>query len=206
MSQDEDLSGLTDEQLAGRAQAGCVASFDLLARRMRPRLVHALWKRIGNQADAEDVAQEALIRAHQHLDRYDRQYRFTTWLFTIAFRLDISRRRKIRPAQSIDGAEPLADGGTPPEQTAARRDLSANLWAVAERQLSDTHYTALWLRYGEELSPQEIAKVMRKTTVSIRVLLHRARQKLAPYVADLARDQGIVGRIEPAADTSGGAP
>ncbi len=179
-------AAVVDEALVARAKAGCTDSFDELARRWRPRLVAALWKRTGSEADAEDVAQDALVRAHEKLHLHDGKYRFSTWLFTIAFRLDISRRRKVKPTVSL-GEYDAADAKQPtPAEASARREANDNLWAVAERKLSEPYYTALWLRYGEDMPPNEIARVMKKTTLAVRVMLHRARRGLAPHVAELA--------------------
>lgn len=193
---------MADEALVAQAKAGSRDAYDELARRWRPRLVAALWKRTGSEADAEDVAQDALLRAHERLYQHDGKYRFSTWLFTIAFRLDVSRRRRKRPAVAL-GDYDAADVRQPtPAVTVETSEARDNLWAIAERKLSEPYYTALWLRYGEDLPPTEIAQVMRKTTLAVRVMLHRARQKLAPHVAELAAVQSET--LQPAMKLSGG--
>ncbi len=66
-----------------------------------------------------------------------------------------------------------------PAAIIADREQGRLLWAIAERLLNDTQRAALWLRYAEELSYGDIARVLGKTTVSVRVALHRARGVLA---------------------------
>lgn len=199
------LNHLTDEQLVERALAELAAgesagAFDVLAARWRPRLVAALWKRTRSEADAEDVAQDALLRAHQKLELFSGQHRFSTWLFTIAFRLDISRRRREKPTVSLAvfETEPheVASAGDPTSDLAADRELADNLWAIAARELNESYYTVLWLRYGEQQSPAEIARVLNKTKLAVRVTLHRARQKLAPHVAHIAEQAGVTAERE----------
>jgi RNA polymerase sigma factor (sigma-70 family) len=66
---------------------------------------------------------------------------------------------------------------------AERSDEVDNLWQVAKSALNDAQFTALWLHYGEDLSPAEVAQVMNRSRVGVRVLLHRARIRLAEALA-----------------------
>src|SRR5260221_5845500 len=75
---------LTDEQLVARTLSGAKDAFNQLVLRHERRLYRFLVKTAHDPADAEDAAQQAFIKAHMHLARYDARWRFTTWLFTIA--------------------------------------------------------------------------------------------------------------------------
>jgi RNA polymerase sigma-70 factor, ECF subfamily len=181
------------EDLARRAQSGCVTSYTELSRRFRPRLLHVLQRRLGNRfEDAEDVTQEALARAWQCLGTYDGRSRFSTWLFTIALRLatDHHRRTNRRPIRVADGD--AARSPETPEDLVLRRELTDNLWRIAGFVLTGPQYTALWLRYGEDLSVGEVAQVVGKSAIGTRVLLHRARALLRPHAARLIHDEGEV--------------
>src|SRR5882757_4667543 len=81
MSPDSSLAAISAEELAVRARDGSRVSFDELVVRYRPRLVAFLTRRLGDAAEAEDVAQETFLRAYDHLDRYDPARPFSTWLF-----------------------------------------------------------------------------------------------------------------------------
>lgn len=180
-----DLGAIEANELVRRAHGGCADSCTELSRRFRPRLVKLLVVQFGGQySDAEDLAQEALARAFQHFDRFDPRYRFSTWLYTIAIRLahDVARSQRRRPRQvSLNDVDCVARSPTVASQVQQQEDIG-NLWAIAKRVLSEDQYTAMWLRYGEDLSAVEVAKVMRKSRIGVRVLLHRARLALVAVI------------------------
>ena len=84
--------------LVARALDGCQDCYSELATRYFPRLVQLVLPRVSsrNLMDAEDVAQESLKRAFENLATFDPQYRFTTWLYTIAIRIAIDHNRHYR--------------------------------------------------------------------------------------------------------------
>ncbi|HWB10425.1 MAG TPA: sigma-70 family RNA polymerase sigma factor [Pirellulales bacterium] len=188
---DESLAGLKAidaNELARRAQDGCADAFSELTLRFRPRLLNLLCGQMGAaHCDAEDIAQESLVRAFQNLHRFDHHYRFSTWLFTIAVRMarDHARSQRRRPPHV--GLDEAQCHSREPEisERSERLDAVDNLWQTARRVLTDPQYTALWLRYAEDLSPAEIAQVMRKSRIGVRVLLHRSRSRL---IAELTRE------------------
>lgn len=183
---------LSDEQLAARVQGGCVKSYEQLDQRYRVRLIHLLRRRVGREADAEDLAQVALWTAYEKIGRYDPNRKFSTWLFTIAVRkaIDHGRFPANRPASAGgisggggDATLGLADERNPgPLQraiAAEENDRAGALWRLADEVLKPKQWTALWLHYGEDQTPAEIAKAMHITRVNARVLLHRARKALS---------------------------
>lgn len=176
------LDALRDEALARRVQRGCVRSYEELDRRLRPRLVYLLTKRTGSREDAEDLAQQALMRAYQRIDRYDPGRRFRSWLFTIAIRLAIDGYRKRGIRTTGEGIERAVDPGAGPAETVSQLDGQRRLWALADRVLDPTQRTALWLHYGEQLKAKEIAKTLGITAVHVRVLLYRARRTLMTHL------------------------
>ncbi len=181
----------SDEDLALAARAGETSAFEALVARFEGSLYSFLRVRTGNAAEAEELAQDAFLRAWERLARYDPRWRFSTWLFTLARNLAVSRARshKMRAV----GEEELASvsAGADPALIAAERDEHANVWGIATRVLSPEQRSALWLRYGEDLSIEEVASVLRKNRVTVRVLLFRAREALA---AHLERSTGGIPR------------
>ena len=165
------------EELAVRSQNGCQASFAELVRRYGGRLLVLMQQRTGNLHDAEDLVQDTFVKAYRNIHRYQSSFRFSTWLFTIATRLADSHYRRRHILQGVS----QATSDLPSPDTVAVDDESReNLWALA-RSLSTNQHQALWLRYAEDMSIKEIAKVMRKTQVSVKVLLYRARMNLARF-------------------------
>lgn len=178
-SLDGSLGASSDEELARRALAGCAASFAELDRRMRPRLMAALYRRLPSHDDREEVAQQALARAYERLGDYDDRWRFTTWLFTIAFRLASDLRRQQRRRGGAELTEDVKDARQrEPWRAAADAELRGNLWATAERVLDERSYTLLWLRFAEGLDNDEIATALKLTRLHVRVLQHRALKRL----------------------------
>jgi RNA polymerase sigma-70 factor (ECF subfamily) len=163
-----------DDHLVARTLAGDRGAFNLLVRRHERRLFRFLCKSAQTAADAEDAMQQALVKSYVHLARYDARWRFTTWLFSIALRelRTIHRRSAARPAAAAldNHAEPAAR----PDPAPDLGDGPGEIWQTARRVLKDVQYTALWLRYGEDLQAREIAKVMGRPRVWVSVTLHRA--------------------------------
>lgn len=167
------LCELTSEELAWQARRGCQASFAELVRRFAPRLQAFLCRRTRDRHEAEDLVQDTFLRAYENLARYDNAWRFSTWLFTIASRAAVSRGRRKRVEPPCGDLHAL-----PCDETAEKRELSENLWAIAA-QLPEGQRRCLRLRYAEEMSVKEIARVMGKSQVCVKVLLYRARVNMA---------------------------
>lgn len=167
------------EDLAVRASRGDAfgkACFARLVDQYQSRLYTFLVRRGESPPDAEELTQEAFLRAWERLGTYDPRWQFSTWLYTIALRLAISRRRRaplvlVRETPDTPVREESRDD--------ERRTLGARLWALAAEHLTQDQHTALWLRYAENLDIPEIARVMGKSRVAVRVCLFRARQHLA---------------------------
>ena len=166
--------------LVDRALSGCADSFQELVTRYTPRLLVMLTHRHrGNRADAEDVIQETLLRAYENLHRYDARHDFRVWLFTIAFRISTDHLRKHkRDARLLKERAALTaqlhDGPCLVEQ----QDSVQSIWNSAKQVLGEYHFSVLWLSVGEELSNKEIAVILGRSALSIRVAVHRAKKTL----------------------------
>lgn len=193
---DSSEEALSDETLAARVQTGCVKSYEILDRRYRVRLIHLLRRRVGREADAEDLAQVALWTAYEKIGRYDPKRKFSTWLFTIAVRKAIDHGRANAKHVAPAGREPTAGGDAiialpdstpgPLQRTLAaeQHDRNSAIWQLADDALKPAQWTALWLHYGEDQTPAEVARAMNITRVNARVLLHRARKILGDKLSD----------------------
>jgi RNA polymerase sigma-70 factor (ECF subfamily) len=170
----------TDEDLAARAASGSRSAFEELVTRYSARLLHFLESRSGPGSDAEDLVQETFLKAYRNIERFDPGRRFSTWLYTIALRLAISRHRS-------QGARPLpldpegpAHPSPGPQEALIRKEeaqSAGNIWFLA-RTLKPREYEVLWLRYAEEMPLKDIARTMKRSQVGVRVLLHRSRLRL----------------------------
>lgn len=175
---------MTNEDLAAQAQKGSERAFGELYDRLGPRLYNFLLRRVRDGDAAEDLTQEAFLRAWRSIGRYDRRWRFSTWLFTIGSRLASNHQRTIgRTVNGLETARPTSpeDG---PDSMLIQREDRRQLWIVAERALPSDQLSSLWLRYAEDLPIAEVARIMEKSNVAVRVLLFRARRALADALAE----------------------
>lgn len=165
----------TDEELAGEARAGSRRSFEELAVRYRRRLFVFLRPRLGSDQDAEDMVQETFLKLFRNIGSYDPAFRFSTWLFTSASRQAISayRKRAKTPGMIRLDDRDVADPRTEGPETA----LGTGLWDAA-RTLGESQFRVLWLRYGEDLGIDDIARVVGRSRLAVRLLLHRGRVNL----------------------------
>jgi RNA polymerase sigma factor (sigma-70 family) len=174
----------SDEELAARAQLGCMPSFEELLRRFQAPLLNFL-RHVGPAPDAEDVLQETFLRAYSRLHFYRSQWRFATWLFTIARRTSINYHRRPRPPADEAAMLHAASAAPGPAEAAAAADGRQYLWAAARRTLSEDEVSALWLHYVDEMPVGEIAAVLDRSTVAVKTMMFRARKKLLPLVGEL---------------------
>jgi RNA polymerase sigma-70 factor (ECF subfamily) len=169
---------MSSEDLAAQARNGSSECFSELVRRHRGEVLGFLTSRASNAADAEDLTQEAFARAHQKLELYDPSRRFTPWLYTIAQRLMLSHYRK-RKAMALTHEEMIEDSRPGPAKVLEESDSARNLWYQVADILPPAQLEVLWHRYSDGLSMKEIASKTGRTVVHVKVLLHRARTRLA---------------------------
>jgi RNA polymerase sigma-70 factor, ECF subfamily len=170
----------TDEELVVRARGGDLGAFERLVERHRA-VVTRVAARIAGRGDADDVAQDAFLRAYHRLGRWRGEGPFRTWLLQIAHNsaLDALAARR---ADALELAEAAYEAADAPERTPAahleaaerRRRLDVKLKA-----LSPAHRTVLVLRDVEGLSYDEIAEVAHMPLGSVKGRLHRARAQFA---------------------------
>ena len=171
----------TDEELAREARAGSRRSFEELALRYKRRLFVYFRPRLGSDQDAEDLVQETFLKLYRNIRNYDPALRFSTWLYTSANRLAISSYRRKKIAAGRLGVEVADDSTDLAVRSAAGETRSTGLWDAA-KTLGGNQYRVLWLRYGEELSVDEIARSLGRSRLAVRLLLHRARTNLMKRV------------------------
>jgi len=177
-----------DATLARRAADGCLASFSELARRHQVAIVHYVRHLAGRGGvDADDVAQDAFLRAYRRIADYDPRFAFSTWLFTIARRTWLNQARATRRRRVRETAVAVIDS-TGDEAVAAliATERATRLWQVARAELTEREFTGLWMRYVEDKPVAEIAVVLDKPVATVKVILFRARRRLGPLVRDLA--------------------
>jgi RNA polymerase sigma-70 factor (ECF subfamily) len=201
MDKNSPASELPDEELAMRASAGSRGAFEELVTRYTPRLFIFLRRKAGSPEDIEDLVQETFMRAFSNIERYDARWRFSTWIYTLAVRLAISRHRaqKIKPSGLIglDPENPESASAGPMDVLIQKEETQKrkNIWNLA-LTLSPREYEALWLRYAEDMSVKDIATAMRRSQVGVRTLLHRGRLHLSEKLKDPACSHSLAEKEE----------
>ena len=182
MSNDSSAATLSVKELVLRAQQGDQICYGKLVDRYWKKLFLFLRHKTNNLEDAEDLTQEAFVKAYQKLHRYRDSYAFSTWLYTIAIRLAYSHHRKHRTTAPLP--EAVEDHQPNILDNLIRNEQGNILWDSA-RRLPAGQYDILWLRYAENLDMAEISKAVGKTKIHVRVMLHRARRGLSQLLEDV---------------------
>ncbi len=171
---------IADGDLVRRAQRGDKGAFGELFARYEGRIFGYLYRMVGDRAWAEDLTQDAFVRAHQHLGRLGPPYDFKSWIYRIAGNLALDGLRRSRrevPLPDWDSGEPEPADTSPaadPYQQARQAEIRAAVWRTLHR-LPDVYRQVLVLRELEGLSYQEIAAATGLSLDNVRVTLHRAR-------------------------------
>jgi len=173
---------LSDEEIVARVKEGDTALYEIIMRRYNQRLYRVAVAVLRDYAEAEDVMQEAYVRAYQHLDQFAGRAAFSTWLTRIAVHEALKRVRLRNRNVSLDDVghdgeasmnnvkEPSPD----PEQNTSRTELCQLLQEVV-LGLPEQYRTVIMLREIEGLRISEIAATLDLTEENVKVRLHRGR-------------------------------
>ena len=167
-------------ELVSRLRAGDRQAFEELVRTQQHRVYGLAVRMLGDAAEAQDVAQEAFLRAHRGLAEFRGDARLSTWLYAIVSRLCLNRlagseRRLAR--QGEEALARLADATPGPDQALERGELEEALHrAIGE--LPEERRIVVVLRDVEGLAYEEIAEVLELPVGTVRSRLHRARLDL----------------------------
>jgi len=183
------LEHLSDEELASKIAEGARSLFEELISRYSRRLFYFLRHRTESDQDIEDLVQETFLKAFKGIDRFDPERKFSTWLYTIANREAVSHHRANKKMKHSPSGTSSLPG---PEEVVIQKEESQNIWELATT-LPKKEYEALWLFYAEEMPIKDIARVTKKSPVTVRVLLYRARMKLAERIDKNAFSKSLAG-------------
>jgi RNA polymerase sigma-70 factor, ECF subfamily len=166
-----DEAELIRATVAGRTQA-----FETIVHAHHRRVFNFLWQMTRHHQDAEDLAQQTFIKAFHHLARFDQQRPLINWLLTIARNAALNHFRDVKKWEEVPAE--VACPEPSPARRAEQQEQTADLWARARAILAPREFEVLWLRFAEELSTRETARVVGLTETHVKVLVFRARQAL----------------------------
>ncbi len=190
-----------DLELMRRFQEGDTEAYEALVRRHLDLVVRHARRYVGDEAGAEDVAQEVFLRLFRSRDRFREPNNFVGWLVTITTRIALNeirtrRRKRWVPRSSLEAEDPgqdwRASGDTeePPEEGVLRDERIAAVHRALAR-LPDHQRLAILLQRFEGWDLAQIGEVMELSIPAVKSLLHRARGALegilAPMLGEEAR-------------------
>ncbi|MFO8002456.1 MAG: sigma-70 family RNA polymerase sigma factor, partial [Marinilabilia sp.] len=138
---------------------------------------------VKNEADAEEVAQDAFFKAFKALDKFEGRSSFSTWIYRIAYHEAISKLRKkrnqeVRYDHEPEGAIHKESTANPPEVDKLEDGDRSRFLKLALARMKGEEASILTLFYFEEKKVEEIAKITGLTASNVKVKLHRGRQNL----------------------------
>lgn len=178
-----ELAALTDDQVVARVLEGETALFELLMRRYNQRLYRITRAIVRDDGEAEDVIQDAYVRAFEHLDQFAGRAKFATWLTRIAVHEASARlRRRGRHIDIEDSMPTLSSAAPGPEQRAADHELGQAIEAAVDA-LPEVYSAVFMLRDVDGLSTAETAACLGINAETVKTRLHRARRLLRNHIA-----------------------
>ena len=188
-----ELRSLDDAQLVHAHLGGDLRAFDIIVERYQVRLLNFVYRIVGDRERAEDLVQEAFIRVHRHLARFDRSKKFSTWAYTIASNLAKNelRNRARSPLILFTTLAPQGDGderpiefedlSAQPDEEFHRRHLREAVEQSVAR-LPAHHRDVFVLRELEGRSYEEIAEITQCNLGTVKSRLNRARNAFAEII------------------------
>jgi RNA polymerase sigma-70 factor (ECF subfamily) len=171
-----------DDHLIRQTLAGESSAFESLIEKYQNRLFHSMTQVLRNSTDAEDIVQDAFVKAFSKLNTFRGGSQFYTWLYRIAHNSAISQIRKRKPTESLDHdagvpAATLEGHGVSPSQRIEQQEQSQQLNDALGR-LKEEQRRVLVLREMEGLDYDAIAEILDVPVGTVRSRLHRARTQL----------------------------
>jgi len=210
----------TESELARQLIAGETGAFDRFVEYFRPKIFQYSWLMCGHREDAEEVAQETLLKVFESGDQLREPEKIRSWVFRIAKNACLMKRRKsmfaparelsldeFMPSKHQDGHQlriEIADWSALPEGKALQSEMR-ELLEKAIRELPEVYRSVILLRDMEELSTQETAQILDVSDDVVKTRLHRARLAIRQRLDEYLRGNGVKG-AEKREETHGTAP
>lgn len=177
--------GWSDEQVVSRVLEGETALYEVLMRRYNRLLYRVARSILRDDAEAEDVMQDAYVRAYQHLSTFAGRAKFATWLTRIAVHEALARSRKRSRFQVLDSSDEVngdnMKSATSTDRTPEQQAYDREVGGVLEKailSLSEDYRLVLILRDMEGMTTEETAESLNLTPENVKVRLHRAHAAL----------------------------
>ena len=187
-----------DLELVERARGGQEAAFAELVARHHRRILGLAWRVAGSRAEAEEIAQDAFVRAWKALPGFRGESRFSTWMHRITTRVALDRREVVRRREGREigvEEEVLAGLAAAPESGVDGDRVTARARIALLAGLSEAQRTAVTLHYLEDRSVIEVAQAMNVPENTVKTHLSRARAAMREaFLRTEAKQKGVAVR------------
>ncbi len=186
-------SELRDEEVVARVLAGETALFEILMRRYNQRVYRVSRAILRDDGEAEDVMQDAYVRAYEHLGQFAGRAAFSTWLTRIAIHEALARKRRRGRMEELDALPANGDSmsilksSAPTPEAGTAQAEARQLLEEAIEHLPENYRTVVVLREVEEMSVAETAQSLGVTDAVVKTRLHRAHAMLRKELYTRAR-------------------
>jgi RNA polymerase sigma-70 factor, ECF subfamily len=190
------LAHLSDEEVVSRVLEGDVSLFEIIVRRHNQLLYRVTRSILGNDSEAEDVMQETYVRAFEHLQQFAGRSQFRTWLTRIAVNEALARSERGKRFRQPNNHQEFT--GDPmdlflslepsPEEKVSESEMRGLLEQAIAR-LPESYRSVLLLRDVEEISIEEVGRMLNLSEATVKVRLHRARRTLRRTIFQRAGKQ-----------------
>lgn len=172
------MSDTQEKAVIAEVLDGNAESYRILVERYHRGLIQHLYNLVYDGDMAEDLAQEAFIRAYEKLSRYNEAYAFSTWLYRIADNIAYRHFKHVRLSQDIDEIQEYLPDSAPAPEEVVDHKLSSLKVREAVAKLPAEYRQVVTLYYWEDYSYEEIATIMDRPIGTIRTWLYRAKEHL----------------------------
>jgi RNA polymerase sigma-70 factor (ECF subfamily) len=188
------MAQMDDNAIIANVLDGDTAAFEHLVNRYKDMAFSIARRVCSNAEDAEEVAQDAFLKAYQALDKFKQESKFSTWLYRIVTNTAISSTRKKKVAMaSLDETmvENFSEDEVQENLNAMGSEEKSRCIKEAMQQLHPQDCLLINMFYTDELSIEEISEVSGLSQANVKVRLHRIRKKLYVLLAELFKKQDI---------------
>jgi RNA polymerase sigma factor (sigma-70 family) len=176
-----------ENELIDRILAGRQEPYAELVEHYKRYAYTIAFKVLNSRPEAEEAAQDAFIKAFHYLKSFNRQARFSTWLYRIVFNTAVSYKRKNKHVMS--SLEYHDQSGE--TDTSLEKDDKQAFIGQAMNHLNEADRLAIQLYYIKEFSLEEVADLMGQNMNTLKVRIHRARQRLADELKKILKEEAL---------------
>ena len=166
---------MSEIDLISASQQGSTSSFTQLVELYQPRLTGYLLAHNQIRQEVEDIIQETFLNAFRHIKSYNPKWQFSTWIYTIARRIASKKSSPYQQHNFDDSIKYTQELG---KQLKIESPLK-NIWVLIRPVMNDDAFDTLWFFYAQGLPLKDIAKILNKSEVWVKVTLYRSKKKLS---------------------------